>query len=110
MNFQYHILLLLHFEYGNILNNPHYLCRSLRKMARQNQKHPKNTFSSLHHCGLLKIFIKRELHNRNDDWDNFVNQNVFDFFHVTIVDYREVSYPHQIPQIYKNIYHPPMQT
>ena len=34
MNFQYHILLLLHFESGNLLNIPHCLCHNLRKMAR----------------------------------------------------------------------------
>jgi hypothetical protein len=76
--FQYHIQILLHFEFDQQLNFPYYLWKSLRKMSSQVKKNEKNPSKSLYHHGLVIILIIEELSKRNEMWESFIGQNKFD--------------------------------
>ena len=47
-------------------------------MSQQVQKNIKNPLTSLHHSGLIKIFICFDLEQRHDSWVEFVKRNQFE--------------------------------
>ena len=79
LTFQYHVRLLLHFEFGMTLNFPYFLYKSMVKMSRQVKKNTQNPLSSLHHLGLIKMLVCNALEKQNDTWVSFLNWNQFGF-------------------------------
>jgi hypothetical protein len=73
--FLFHLRLLMVFM-GFELSMPHYLHRSLFKMAKKYKKSQADT--SLFHVGLIKILIVYELGLRRDSWPDFLNRNGFE--------------------------------
>ena len=51
---------------------PHYLVQSMTKMSMAIKKGPKNIGRSLFHHGLVRMLVERELSNRNQTWDHFL--------------------------------------
>jgi hypothetical protein len=73
--FLFHLHLLMVFM-GFELSMPHYLHRSLFKMAKRYKRNLANT--SLFHLGLIKMIMVYELGLRRDCWDDFLNRNGFE--------------------------------
>jgi hypothetical protein len=73
--FMYHLRLLMIFM-GFELNMPHYLHRSLFKMAKRYKRNQADT--SLFHFGLIKMLMVYELGLRHDYWETFLKRNGFD--------------------------------
>jgi hypothetical protein len=72
--FLFHLRLLMIFM-GFELSLPHYLHRSLFKMAKRYKRSQADT--SLFHVGLIKMCLVYELGLRRDSWDNFLSRNGF---------------------------------
>jgi hypothetical protein len=73
--FLFHLRLLMVFM-GFELNVPHYLHRSLFKMAKRYKRSQADT--SLFHLGLIKIILVYELGLRRDSWGDFLSRNGFE--------------------------------
>jgi hypothetical protein len=73
--FLYHLRLLMVFI-GYKLNMPHYLHRSLFKMAKRYERSQADT--SLFHYGLIKMIMVYELGLRRDCWGDFLSRNNFE--------------------------------
>jgi hypothetical protein len=73
--FLFHLRLLMVFM-GFKLNVPHYLHRSLFKMAKRYKRSQADT--SLFHLGLPKIILVYELGLRRDSWGDFLSRNGFE--------------------------------
>jgi hypothetical protein len=73
--FLFHLQLLMVFM-GFELSMPHYLHRSLFKMAKKYKRSQADT--SLFHVGLIKILVVYELGLRRDSWPDFLNRNGFE--------------------------------
>jgi hypothetical protein len=73
--FMYHLRLLMIFM-GFELNMPHYLHRSLFKMAKRYKCNQADT--SLFHFGLIKMLMVYELGLHRDCWETFLKHNGFD--------------------------------
>jgi hypothetical protein len=65
----YHFRLINHFTGRNPLNLPHYLHRSLTKMAQKVQAKPEKENNRLFHHGLIKLIVMEELQRREKTWD-----------------------------------------
>ena len=61
---------------GFELNVPHYLHRSLFKMAKRYKRSQADT--SLFHLGLIKMIVVYDLGLRHDSWVDFVSCNGFE--------------------------------
>jgi hypothetical protein len=72
--FLFHLRLLMIFM-GFELSLPHYMHRSLFKMAKHYKRSQADT--SLFHVGLIKMCLVYELGLRRDSWDNFLSCNGF---------------------------------
>jgi hypothetical protein len=86
--FLFHLRLLMVFM-GFELNMPHYLHRSIFKMAKKYKRNQADT--SLFHVGLIKMLIVSELGLRRDSWKNFLNRNGFEESNPPPVDKPMVS-------------------
>jgi hypothetical protein len=73
--FLFHLRLLMVFM-GFELSMPHYLHRSLFKMAKRYKRNLADT--SLFHLGLIKMIMVYELGLRRDSWDDFLSRNGFE--------------------------------
>jgi hypothetical protein len=73
--FLFHLRLLMVFM-GFELSMPHYLHRSLFKMAKRYKRSQADT--SLFHLGLIKIILVYELGLRRDSWHDFLSRNGFE--------------------------------
>jgi hypothetical protein len=73
--FLFHLRFLMVFM-GFELNMPHYLHRSLFKMAKRYKRNQADT--SLFHVGLIKMLVVSELGLRQDSWQNYLNRNGFE--------------------------------
>jgi hypothetical protein len=73
--FLFHLRLLMVFM-GFELSMPHYLHRSLFKMAKKYKRSQADT--SLFHVGLIKILVVYELGLHRDSWPDFLNRNGFE--------------------------------
>jgi hypothetical protein len=73
--FLFHLHLLKVFM-GFELNVPHYLHRSLFKMAKRYKRSQADT--SLFHLGLIKMIIVYKLGLRRDSWGDFLSRNGFE--------------------------------
>jgi hypothetical protein len=92
--FLFHLRLLLVFM-GFDLSLPHYLHRSLFKMAKKYKKSQADT--SLFHVGLIKILVVYELGLRRDSWPDFLNRNGFEESNPPPIDKPMVSESKSIP-------------
>jgi hypothetical protein len=72
--FLFHLRLLMVFM-GFELSLPHYLHRSLFKMAKRYKRSQADT--SLFHVGLIKMVLVYELGLRRDSWHDFLSRNGF---------------------------------
>jgi hypothetical protein len=86
--FMFHLRLLMVFM-GFELSMPHYLHRSLFKMAKRYKRNLADT--SLFHLGLIKMIIVYELGLRRDSWDNFLSHNGFEELNPPQVDKHVVT-------------------
>jgi hypothetical protein len=73
--FLFHLRLLMVFM-GFELSMPHYLHRSLFKMAKRYKRSQADT--SLFHLGLIKMIVVYELRLRGDCWADFLSRNGFE--------------------------------
>jgi hypothetical protein len=73
--FLFHLRLLMVFM-GFELSMPHYLHRSLFKMAKRYKRSQADT--SLFHLGLIKMIVVYELRLRGDCWTDFLSRNGFE--------------------------------
>jgi hypothetical protein len=94
--FMYHLRLLMVFM-GFELNMPHYLLRSLFKMAKRYKRNQSDT--SLFHFGLIKMLMVYELGLRRDSWSVFLSQNNFDDSSPPQVDKPVVSESKSVPPV-----------
>jgi hypothetical protein len=92
--FLFHLCLLMVFM-GFELSLPHYLHRSLFKMAKKYKKSQADT--SLFHVGLIKILVVYELGLRRDSWPDFLNHNGFEESDPSPIDKPVVSESKSIP-------------
>jgi hypothetical protein len=81
--FLFHLRLLMIFM-GFGLSMPHYLHRSLFKMAKRYKRSHADT--SLFHVGLIKMIFVYELGLRQDSWRDFLSRNGFEGSHPPQVD------------------------
>jgi hypothetical protein len=81
--FLFHLRLLMVFM-GFELSMPHYLHRSLFKMAKKYKRSQADT--SLFHVGLIKMIVVYELGLRRDSWHDFLNRNGFEELNPPQVD------------------------
>jgi hypothetical protein len=81
--FLFHLRLLMIFM-GFGLSMPHYLHRSLFKMAKRYKRSHADT--SLFHVGLIKMIFVYELGLRRDSWHDFLSRNGFEESHPPQVD------------------------
>jgi hypothetical protein len=86
--FLFHLRLLMVFM-GFELSMPHYLHRSLFKMAKKYKRSQADT--SLFHVGLIKMLLVYELGIRRDSSHNFLNRNGFEESNPLQVDKPMVS-------------------
>jgi hypothetical protein len=100
--FLFHLRLLMVFM-GFELSMPHYLHRSLFKMAKKYKRSQADT--SLFHVGLIKMLVVYELGIRRDSWHNFLNRNVFEESNPLQVDKPMVSKSKSTPVPY-NVFLP----
>jgi hypothetical protein len=73
--FLFHLHLLMVFM-GFELSMPHYMHRSLFKMAKRYKRSQNDT--SLFHLGLIKMIVVYELRLRGDCWADFLSRNGFE--------------------------------
>jgi hypothetical protein len=92
--FLFHLRLLMVFM-GFELSLPHYLHRSLFKMAKKYKKSQADT--SLFHVGLIKILVVYELGLRRDSWSDFLNRNGFEESNPPSIDKLVVSESKSVP-------------
>jgi hypothetical protein len=92
--FLFHLRLLMVFM-GFELSLPHYLHRSLFKMAKKYKRSQADT--SLFHVGLIKILVVYELGLRRDPWPDFLNRNGFEESNPPPIDKPVVSESKSIP-------------
>jgi hypothetical protein len=95
--FLFHLCLLMVFM-GFELSMPHYLHRSLFKMAKKYKRSQADT--SLFHVGLIKMLVVYELGLRRDSWHNFLNCNGFEESNPPHVDKPIVSESKSTPVPY----------
>jgi hypothetical protein len=95
--FLFHLRLLMVFM-GFKLSMPHYLHRSLFKMAKKYKRSQADT--SLFHVGLIKILVVYELGLRRDSWPDFLNRNGFEESNPPPVDKPVVSESKSTPLPY----------
>jgi hypothetical protein len=95
--FLFHLRLLMVFM-GFELSMPHYLHRSLFKMAKKYKRSQADT--SLFHVGLIKMLVVYELGIRRDSWHNFLNRNGFEESNPLQVDKPMVSESKSTPVPY----------
>jgi hypothetical protein len=100
--FLFHLRLLMVFM-GFELSLPHYLHRSLFKMAKKYKKCQADT--SLFHVGLIKILVVYKLGLRRDSWPDFLNRNGFEESNPPPIDKPVVSESKSIPIPY-SVLHP----
>jgi hypothetical protein len=98
--FLYHLRLLMVFM-GFELNMPHYLHRSLFKMAKRYKRSQADT--SLFHYGLIKMIVVYELGLRRDSWGDFLSRNSFEDSSPPHVDKPVVSERKPIPPVPYNV-------
>jgi hypothetical protein len=82
---------------GFELNMPHYLHRSLFKMAKRYKRNQADT--SLFHFGLIKMLMVYELGLRRDCWEDFLKRNSFEDSSPPQVDKPVVSESKPIPPV-----------
>lgn len=75
--YMYHVRLMMNFIDGHVLNLPHFLLASLKKMSVTVQKHVGNIEPHLYHHGLIRILIEEQLKKSKDTWDQFLTRNYF---------------------------------
>jgi hypothetical protein len=92
--FMFHLRLLMVFMSFE-LSLPHYLHRSLFKMAKKYKKSQADT--SPFHVGLIKILVVYELGLRRDSWSDFHNHNGFEESNPPPIDKPVVSESKPIP-------------
>jgi hypothetical protein len=92
--FLFHLHLLMVFM-GFELSLPHYLHRSLFKMAKKYKRNQADT--SLFHVGLIKMLVVYELGLRRDSWPDFLNRNGFEESNPPPIDKPMVSESKSIP-------------
>jgi hypothetical protein len=95
--FLFHLRLLMVFM-GFELSMPHYLHRSLFKMAKKYKRSQADT--SLFHVGLIKILVVYELGLRRDSWPDFLNRNGFEESNPPPIDKPVVSESKSTPVPY----------
>jgi hypothetical protein len=95
--FLFHLRLLMVFM-GFELSLPHYLHRSLFKMAKKYKGSQADT--SLFHVGLIKILVVYELGLRRDSWPDFLNRNGFEESNPPPIDKPKVSMSKNTPVPY----------
>jgi hypothetical protein len=95
--FLFHLRLLMVFM-GFELSLPHYLHRSLFKMAKKYKRSQADT--SLFHVGLIKILVVYELDLRRDSWPDFLNRNGFEESNPPPIDKPVVSESKSTPVPY----------
>jgi hypothetical protein len=95
--FLFHLRLLMVFM-GFELSMPHYLHRSLFKMAKKYKQSQADT--SLFHVGLIKILVVYELGLRRDSWPDFLNRNGFEESNPPSIDKPVVSESKSTPVPY----------
>jgi hypothetical protein len=95
--FLFHLRLLMVFM-GFELSMPHYLHRSLFKMAKKYKQSQADT--SLFHVGLIKILVVYELGLRRDSWPDFLNRNGFEESNPPPIDKPVVSESKSTPVPY----------
>jgi hypothetical protein len=86
---------------GYELNMPHYLHRSLFKMAKRYKRNQVDT--SLFHFGLIKMLMVYELGLRRDCWSDFLYRNGFEDSNPPQVDKLVVSESKPIPLVPYNV-------
>jgi hypothetical protein len=96
--FLFHLRLLMVFM-GFELSMPHYLHRSLFKMAKKYKRSQADT--SLFHVGLIKMLVVYELGLRRDSWHDFLNRNGFEESSPPQVDKPVVSESKSTPVPYR---------
>jgi hypothetical protein len=96
----YHLRLLMVFI-GYELNMPHYLHRSLFKMAKRYKCSQVDT--SLFHYGLIKMIMVYELGLRRDCWGDFISRNNFEDSIPPQVDKLVVSERKHTPHVPYNV-------
>jgi hypothetical protein len=101
--FLYHLRLLMVFM-GFELNMPHYLHRSLFKMAKRYKCSQADT--SLFHYGLILMIVVYELGLCHDSWGDFLSQNSFEDSSPPQVDKPMVSERKPIPPMPYNVFLP----
>ena len=72
--YRYHIKLLMHFTRVKTLDLPHYLYRSLIKMAEKVQSRREDHHTSLFHHGLIKLIVLHHLSSINMTWEDFLER------------------------------------
>jgi hypothetical protein len=92
--FLFHLRLLMVFM-GFELSLPHYLHRSLFKMAKRYKRSQADT--SLFHVGLIKMILVHELGLRCDSWHEFLSRNRFEESNPRQVDKPMVTESKPIP-------------
>jgi hypothetical protein len=95
--FLFHLRLLMVFM-GFELSMPHYLHRSLFKMAKKYKR--SQAYTSFFHVGLIKMLVVYELGIRRDSWHNFLNCNGFEESNPLQVDKPMVSESKSTPVPY----------
>jgi hypothetical protein len=95
--FLFHLRLLMVFM-GFELSMPHYLHRSLFKMAKRYKRSLADT--SLFHLRFIKMILVYELGLRHDCWDNFLSRNGFEESNPPQVDKPMVTESKPIPVPY----------
>ena len=98
--FLFHLRLLMVFI-GYDLNMPHYLHRSLFKMAKRYKRSQADT--SLFHFGLIKMIVVYELGLHRDSWVDFLSHNSFEDSSPPQVDKPMVSERKPIPPMPYNV-------
>jgi hypothetical protein len=101
--FLFHLRLLMVFM-GFELNVPHYLHRSLFKMAKRYKRSQADT--SLFHLGLIKMIVVYELGLRRDSWVDFLSRNGFEDSNPPQVDKPVVSEGKPIPPVPYSVFLP----
>ena len=95
--FLFHLRLFMVFM-GFELSMPHYMHRSLFKMAKKYKRSQADT--SLFHVGLIKILVVYELGLRRDSWPDFLNRNGFEESNPPPIDKPVVSESKPVPITY----------
>lgn len=75
--YKYHIRLLMHFTDVKPLNLPHYLYKTLVKMAKKVQNRKGDHQASFYHHALIKIIVLHQLEQMSISWETFMQSTVF---------------------------------